>query len=76
MIPCKTEVSVNSIILIYQSRVVDRVDLRLTIDPLPQGEFVHYDFFKLQYVSHTMRHVSPLRVEALSCNSNITYVTL
>ena len=42
----------------------------------PRGNFVHYDFLKLQYISHKMRHVSPLKVEALSCNSNITYVTL
>ena len=53
------------------------IDLRLAIDPLPpRGNFVHYDFLKLQYISHKMRHVSPLRVEALSCNNNITYVTL
>ena len=53
------------------------LDLRLAIDPLPpRGNFVHYDFLKLQYISHKMRHVSPLRVEALSCNNNITYVTL
>ena len=53
------------------------IDLRLAIDPPPpEGEFVHYDFLKLQYISHKMRHVSPLIVEALSCNNNITYVTL
>ena len=53
------------------------IDLRLAIDPLPpRGNFVHYDFLKLPYISHKMRHVSPLRVEALSCNNNITYVTL
>ena len=52
------------------------LDLRLAIDPLPpRMNFVHYDFLKLQYISHKMRHVSPLRVEALYCN-NITYVTL
>ena len=44
--------------------------------PLHRRNFVHYDFLKLQYISHKMRHDSPLRVEALSCNSNITYVTL
>ena len=54
------------------------LDFRLAIDPPPppRGNFVHYDFLKLQYISHKMRHVSPLRVEALSCNNNITYVTL
>ena len=41
------------------------IDLRLAIDPAPPpgGNFVHYDFLKLQYISHKMRHVSPLRVE-------------
>ena len=53
------------------------IDLRLAIDPLPHLEnFVHYVFLKLQYISHKMRYVSPLRVEPLSCNNNITYVTL
>ena len=53
------------------------LDLRLAIDPSPPPPpLVHYDFLKLQYISHKMRHVSPLRVEALSCNNNITYVTL
>ena len=77
-----------SIILRYNSRLfkpflsceeIERriLDLRLAIDPLPpQGNFVHYDFLKLQYISHKMRPVSALRVEALSCNNNITYVTL
>ena len=55
----------------------DPVDLRLAIGPLPpRGNFLHYDFLKLQYISHKMRHVSPLRVEALLCNNNIIYVTL
>ena len=44
--------------------------------PPPRGNFVHYDFLKLQYISHKMRHVSPLRVEALSYNNIITYVIL
>ena len=54
------------------------LDLSLAIDPPPPtwGNFVHYDFLKLQYISHKMRHVSPLRVEALSCNNKITCVTL
>ena len=53
------------------------IDLRLAIDPSPaRGNFEHYDFLKLQYISLKMRHVSPLRVEALSCNNSITYVTL
>ena len=42
----------------------------------PPGNFVHYNFLKIQYISHKMRHDSPLRVEALSCNNNITYVIL
>ena len=58
------------------SVIVLILDLRLAIDPSPRGNFLHYDFLKLQYISHKIRHVSPLRVEALSCNNNITYVTL
>ena len=54
-----------------------QIDLRLAIDPLPpRRNIVHYDFLKLQYISHNMRHVSPLRMEAVSCNNSITYVTL
>ena len=49
---------------------------RLAIDPHPGGNFEPYDFLKLQYISHKMRPVSPLRVEALSCNNNITYVPI
>ena len=53
------------------------IDRELAIEPLPhKGDFVHYDFLKLQYISHTLRHVSHLRVVVLLCNSNITYVTL
>ena len=67
--------SYNMRIVAFTSAYV--LDLRLAIDPPPpRGNFVHYDFLKLQYISHKMRHVSPLRVEALSCNNNITYVTL
>ena len=29
--------------------------------PPPRGNFVHYDFLKLQYISHRMRHVSHLK---------------
>ena len=47
------------------------IDLRVAM-----GNFVYYNFLKLQYISYKMRHVSPLRVQALSCNSNITYATL
>ena len=62
---------------LFMSDKVERIDLKLAIDPLPlKGNFVHYDFLKLQYISHKTEHISPLRVEALSCNNNITYVTL
>ena len=40
--------------------------------PPPRGIFGHYDFLIPQCLSNKMRHVGPLRSEALSC---ITYVT-
>ena len=43
--------------------------LTLAIDPLPpRGNFVHYDFQILHYISHKMKYVSPLRVAALAGN--------
>ena len=43
--------------------------LALAIDPLPsRGNFVHYDFQILHYISHKMKYVSPLRVAALAGN--------
>ena len=45
------------------------VGLVLAIDPpTPRGNFVHYDFQILHYISHKMKYVSPLRVAALACN--------
>ena len=38
------------------------------IDPLTQGNFVHYTFQILHYISHKMKYVSPLRVTALAGN--------
>ena len=74
---CTLPVSLYSFKIVIKWFLSKGLDLRLAIDPLPpRGNFVHYDFLKLQYISHKMRHVSPLRVEALSCNNNITYVTL
>ena len=55
---------------------IKQLDLGLPIDPLPRRNFVHYDFLKLLYISHKIRHVSKGRVVALLCYSNITYVTL
>ena len=46
----------------------DPVDLELAIDPLPRGNFVHYDFLKLHYVIHKIKAVRFLRVSALTCN--------
>ena len=44
-------------------------DLTLAIDPTsPQGNFVHYDFQILHYISHKMKYVSLLRVAALAGN--------
>ena len=43
--------------------------LALAIDPSsPLGNFVHYDFQILQYISHKMKYVSPLREAALAGN--------
>ena len=49
--------------------------LVLAIGPSsPQGNFVHYDFQILHYISHKMKYVSPLRVAALA--GNIMLLTL
>ena len=42
----------------------------------PRGNFGHYDFLIQHYICHKIRHVSPLRSVALSCNIKIAYVTL
>ena len=43
--------------------------LALAIDPIsPRGNFVHYDFQILHYISHKMKYVSLLRVAALAGN--------
>ena len=43
--------------------------LTMAIDPSsPQGNFVHYDFQILHYISHKMKCVSLLRVAALAGN--------
>ena len=43
--------------------------LALAIDPIPpRGNFVHYDFQILNYISHKMKYVSLLRVAALTGN--------
>ena len=39
--------------------------------PPPRGNFVPYDLLKLQYMRHTMIHVSPLAVGAFACNSHV-----
>ena len=46
------------------------LDLELAIDPTPSGEgdFAHYDFIILYYISHKMKYVSPLRMAALARN--------
>ena len=42
--------------------------LALAIDPPPsRGNFVHYDFQILHYISHEMKYVSSLKVAALAC---------
>ena len=43
--------------------------LSLAIAPLPsRGNFEHYDFQILHYISHKMKYVSSLRLAALACN--------
>ena len=43
--------------------------LMLAIDPTSsRGNFVHYDFQILNYISHKMKYVSSLRVAALAGN--------
>ena len=44
------------------------------VRPPPGGNFVHYDFQILHYISHKMKYVSPLRVAALALH-HVTYVT-
>ena len=44
--------------------------LMMAIDPTsPRGNFVHYDFQILHYISHKMKYVSSLRVAALAVTS-------
>ena len=38
------------------------------VSPPPRGNFVHYDFQILHYISYIMKYVSPLRVAVLACN--------
>ena len=38
------------------------------VPPPPRGNFVHYDFQIVNYISHKMKYVSVLRVAALACN--------
>ena len=43
--------------------------LALAIDPTsPRGNFEHYDFQILHYISHEMKYLSSLRVAALAGN--------
>ena len=45
------------------------LSLSLAIVRLPsRGNFVHYDFQILHYISHKMKYLSPLRAAALACN--------
>ena len=74
-LPTKSTIRLLNVFMLvfYSANIRPKAGYR---PPPPRGNFVHYDFLKLQYISHKMRHVSPLRVEALSCNNNITYVIL
>ena len=37
------------------------------VPPPSRGNFVHYDFQILNYISHKLKYVSPLRGAALAC---------
>ena len=50
-------------------RFESHIDFGMAIDPLPKGDFVHHDFLRLQYICLRTRHVSTLRIVALSCNN-------
>ena len=52
------------------------INIELLIDPLPQGNFVHYDFLKLHYIRNKMTRVDYLAVGALPCNSHAQYVSI
>ena len=46
------------------------LDIALAIDPLPpRGNFEHYNFQILHYISHKMKYVIPLKVAALAFNN-------
>ena len=49
------------------------IGLELAIDPYPRGNFVDYDFLILHFISHKMKYVGPLRVEALTCKQYNRY---
>ena len=38
------------------------------VPPPPWGNFVHYNFQILHYISHKMKYICPLRVAALACH--------
>ena len=44
--------------------------------PPHRGNFVPYDFLKLQYVGRKMTHDSPLEVATFTCNIHVTNVIL
>ena len=49
--------------------------LALAIDPIsPRGNFVHFNFQILHYISHKMKYVSLLRVAVLAGLHHVTHV--
>ena len=45
------------------------LEIALAIVPsFTRGNFLHYDFQILHYISHKMKYVRPLRVAELACN--------
>ena len=65
----KTQICTHELVTFLRKNgrvFVNILGLELAIDPLPQGEFVHYNFLKLHYIRHKIKDVSPLRVAALT----------
>ena len=53
----------------HKSLKCNSLGLALAIDPTsPQGNYVHYDFQILYYISYKMKYVCSLRVAALAGN--------
>ena len=63
----------------FEHLCIIHIGLELAIDPLPpappppRGNFVHYDFLKLHYITHKIKDVSPMRVVAVCSHKQYRY---